>query len=69
MSLYTPLSDKIVNGVIADADDVMNELRAIGQAFNTTESSINNTKTEAIAASTKHTDDSIASITIDGGTY
>lgn len=69
MSLYNPLSNKIVNGNIADADDVMNELQAIQQAFDATESSIGTSKTEAEEAAKTYTDATVGNITIDGGTY
>lgn len=69
MSIYTPVPDKIVNGNLADANDIADELNSIAQGFTTVENVIQTNKDETIASSKAYTDEELKTISVDGGTY
>lgn len=66
---YTPTQGLFVNGRVADADEVLNEFGAIAGAIADTENSVESKALEVTTETKKYTDDEIAKLNIDGGTF
>lgn len=70
MATYTPTQGKIVNGRVADADDIMSEFSAIAQTFQTAQDETERKTQEVLKEAKAFTTSSLAKIQdIDGGTF
>lgn len=70
MATYTPTQGKIINGRVADADDIMNEFSAISQTFQSAQDETEKKLQETLEAAKTHTTEAMAGIqNIDGGTF
>lgn len=66
---YTPTQGLFVNGRVADANELLNELGAIAGAITETDNSIESKAVTVVAETKQYTDDEISKINIDGGTF
>lgn len=66
---YTPTKGVFVNGKVADATDMLNELVAISTATQGIETKVTTDTTKTLTDSKKYTDDQLTALAIDGGTF
>lgn len=70
MATYTPTQGKIVNGRVADADDIMSEFSAIAQTFQTAQDETERKTQEALKTAKAYADVKMDALQeIDGGTF